>query len=121
MLYLAKEYENSRYVTLNEISQSENISLKYLEKIMLSLNKKDFFKSSRGTHGGYKLKYSPECYTLKDILSSFDKELEITSCVTEVCPKKNSCITFPVWNDLNDTIDKFLENKTLKDYIEVIE
>ena len=119
MLYLAKEFENDRFVTLHEISESENISLKYLEKIMLSLNKNDFFISTRGVGGGYKLKRLPENYTLKEILNASEGDLNVTSCVTEICPKKASCITFSVWNDLNNVIDNFLGNKTLKDYIEV--
>jgi len=119
MLYLAKEFENDRFVTLHEISESENISLKYLEKIMLSLNKNDFFISTRGVGGGYKLKRLPENYTLKEILNASEGDLNVTNCVTEICPKKASCITFSVWNDLNNVIDNFLENKTLKDYIEV--
>ncbi len=119
MLYLAKEYKNDRYVTLHEISEKENISLKYLEKIMLNLNKQDYFISTRGAHGGYKLKYDPIKYSLKDILKASEGNLEVASCVTEICPKKNSCITFSIWNDLNSVIDNFLESKTLKDYIEV--
>lgn len=119
MLYLANEYKNDRYVTLHEISEKENISLKYLEKIMLSLNKNDFFISTRGVGGGYKLKYTPEKYTLKDILNASEGDLNITSCVSGICPKKEKCQTFSVWNDLNNTIDEFLENKTLQDYIEV--
>lgn len=119
MLYLAKEYDNDKFITLHEISESEGISLKYLEKIMLNLNKKDFFITSRGVNGGYKLKYKPEYYKIKDILLAFEGELEVVSCISEVCPKKNLCITYPIWNDLNSVIDNFLENKTLQDYIEV--
>lgn len=119
MLYLANEYKKDRYVTLHEISEKENISLKYLEKIMLSLNKENFFISTRGVGGGYKLKYEPNHYTLKEILLASEGDLSVTTCVSEICPKKEKCHTFSVWNDLNDAIDNFLENKTLQDYIEV--
>ena len=119
MLYLAKEYKNDRYVTLKEISEKEDISLKYLEKIMLDLNKKDFFVSTRGVGGGYKLKYHPKEYSLKEILKASEKDIEVATCISDICPKKASCITFSVWNDLNDVVDNFLENKTLNDYIEV--
>jgi len=119
MLYLGNEYKKDRYVTLKEISEKENISLKYLEKIMLSLNKNDFFISTRGVGGGYKLKKSPENYSLKEILKASEGDLSITNCISEICPKKEKCQTFSVWNDLNSAIDEFLENKTLNDYIEV--
>ena len=57
MLDLAKAYETGEYITLKEIAEKENLSLKYLEKLMLTLNKADYFLSSRGEKGGYKLKY----------------------------------------------------------------
>ena len=52
------------YTSLNEISIKENISLKYLEKIMSLLRKAKFVESSRGQDGGYKLVRKPEEYTI---------------------------------------------------------
>ena len=34
MVYLAKHYDENRYISLKEISYNEGISVKYLEKIM---------------------------------------------------------------------------------------
>ena len=39
MSYLAKHYDEDRYISLREISDNEGISYKYLEKIIISLNK----------------------------------------------------------------------------------
>ena len=42
MLNLANNYENNKYISLKDISNKTNISMKYLEKLMLNLNKSDY-------------------------------------------------------------------------------
>lgn len=119
MIYLAKEYESGRFVSLKEISENEEISLKYLEKIMLNFKDTDFFVSSRGAEGGYKLAYSPDKYKLKDIFEKLEGNVEIVSCLNKdvPCKKKNKCISFSLWKDINDLIDEYLAQKTLEDLI----
>jgi len=120
MLYLAKEYENNRFISLKEIAESENISIKYLEKIMLNYKDTDFFVSSRGSEGGYKLAYPPEHYILKDIVEKAEGSIEIVSCLHKdfECNKKEKCLSMKLWSDLNKLITDYLENKTLKDLLE---
>ncbi len=119
MLDLAKEYESGNYITLKDIALKENMSLKYLEKIMLLLNKADYFVSSRGEKGGYKLKYKPSDYKIGDILRLAEGNLDVTDCVSKEhsCPNKHHCMTFPLWKELNDLISDYLDSKTLADYI----
>lgn len=119
MLDLAKEYESGNFITLKDIAQNENMSLKYLEKLMLSLNKADYFISSRGKDGGYRLKYEPSKYKIGDILRLAEGNLDVTDCVSNSngCPNKHHCMTFPLWKELNDLISDYLDSKTLADYI----
>ena len=117
MLDLAKNYENNNFITLKEISEKEGISLKYLEKIMTILKQKDYFISSVGVSGGYKLKYAPSKYKIGDILTLAEGSLDVTDCVSNICPNKSKCNSFPLWNELNELIKNYLDSKTLKDYI----
>ena len=119
MLDLAKEYDSGNFITLKEIAEKENMSLKYLEKLMLILNKSDYFISSRGEKGGYKLKYKPEDYKIGDILRLAEGNLNVTDCVSSKhsCPNNHKCKTFPLWMELNDLINNYLDSKTLKDYL----
>ena len=68
MMYLANHYSDEKYVSLKEISDSEGISFKYLEKIVNNLNKNNYLDVQRGNNGGYKLKKKPEEYVIGDIL-----------------------------------------------------
>lgn len=120
MLYLAKEYENNRFVPLKEIAKEEDISLKYLEKIMLNFKSTDYFISSRGIDGGYKLAYEPKHYILKDILEKLEGDMKVVSCLDDSasCHKKDKCLSLTLWKDINDLIDEYLSKKTLKDLLE---
>ena len=119
MLDLAKKYKEDKYVTLNTISEEENISLKYLEKIMSSLNKADFFISTTGSNGGYKLKRKPEDYTIGEIIRASEESLDVVDCIAseDTCPKKGKCKTYPMWKELNDDINSLLDSKRLSDYL----
>ena len=119
MRNIAKEYDNDKFVSLSEISERENISLKYLEKIMISLKKADFFLVAKGKDGGYKLKRKPEDYSIGEIIRAADEELDVVSCVkdSKTCPAKNKCKTFSLWRDLSNEINNFLDSKSLKDYL----
>lgn len=120
MLNLAENYAKDSFLSLKEISEEENISLKYLEKIMLSLKKEDFLISARGQDGGYKLAHDPSFYKIGDILKATEKELAPVNCLTDQtqCQKKSLCKTYPIWKDLNDEMMNYLNSKTLADYIE---
>ena len=119
MLYLANTYKSGKYVSLREISENENISLKYLEKIMICLNKQNYFDVARGNNGGYKLKCEPSKYFISDILKVSEGDIAPVSCVNsdKICSKRNTCKTFLLWKDLNDVVDNYLSSKTLADYM----
>lgn len=119
MLDLARNYKEDKFVTLNTISEEENISLKYLEKIMISLKKADFFVSTTGSNGGYKLKRKPEEYTIGEIIRASEENLDVVACITseDACPRKGKCKTYPIWKELNDDINKLLDGKRLSDYL----
>ena len=117
MMELARNYENDTYMSLNDIALSSDISLKYLEKIMINLKKENYFIVSKGINGGYKLAYSPDKYKIGDIIRASEEETQVVPCINSTCPKTGKCNTFPLWKDLNDVINDYLDSKTLKDYL----
>lgn len=118
MIELAKAYKEDKYVSLNDIAESNNISLKYLEKIITNLKKQDFFITSRGGQGGYKLAKEPAKYKMGDIIRAAEELIDVAPCtLNKYCPKKTSCSSFPLWNELSQVINDYLDSKTLADYI----
>ncbi len=118
MINLARNYKDGKYISLKEISEKENISLKYLEKIMIQLNKDDYLDVLRGNNGGYRLKKEPKYYQVGDILRRVEGSLSPIPCIEQdTCDKRESCDTHEFWEGLYDEINKYVDSKTLQDYI----
>ena len=113
MIDLAKNYEKNTYVSLKEIAEKENISLKYLERIISLLNKANYLETSRGVNGGYKLSKHPSEYKIGDILRVAEGSLAPVSCIESFCSNKKNCKTYKFWEGLNEQINSYLDSKTL--------
>lgn len=57
------------YISLKDIAERQEISMKYLEAIISKLSKGGLVDSARGKSGGYKLNRKPEDYSIGEILS----------------------------------------------------
>ena len=118
MIQLGSAYSSGNYLSLSEISEREHISLKYLEKIMISLKKADFFDVQKGKDGGYRLNRNPKEYTIGSIIRAAEEELDVVDCVkTGGCPNKGQCNTYPLWKGLSDEINDYLDGKNLDEYL----
>lgn len=112
---LAKRY-NKGNVSLKEIADSQDISLKYLEQIISVLKSLGLVISEQGKKGGYKLAHDPENITILEIFSSFEggtSIIECTSSDTSLCEKSVKCDTKNLYAEIEDVIKDTLENKTL--------
>ena len=95
-----------------------NLSYKFLEKVVATLNKNNYLEVSRGNSGGYKLKYEPNKYTIGDILRTSEGSLAPISCVTNsMCEKKKECTAYSFWDGLYKSINEYVDSKTLEDFI----
>ncbi len=118
MIYIGREYKNDRFISLKEISDKTDISLKYLEKIMVNLKRNDFFITLTGKDGGYKLKRDPSDYSIGEIIRAAEGNLDVVSCVGDMlCPKKEMCSTYSLWEGLSQVINNYLDNKNLGEFI----
>ena len=115
------EHQTDEFISLKGIAERQGISEKYLESIIRMLVKARVLESLRGKGGGYRLKKTPDQYTVGSILHLTEDSLAPVSCLEEgadVCPKKGKCRTFPVWQGLDKVIRNYLENVTIADLME---
>ena len=117
MFYLASNYKGERYISLKEISDNEGLSFKYLEKIMVDLNKDNYLDVLRGNNGGYRLKKEPKEYSIGEILRKVEGDLSPVDCINKGCSRGKKCMSYPFFEGLNNEINKFVDSKTLEDYI----
>lgn len=120
MLDLA-EYNTGEPISLKDIARRQNISEKYLEQIIATLNRAGFVKSVRGAQGGYILRRKPEEYTVGMILRLTEGDLTPVGCVgdNEIdCKRTSQCPTYIVWQKLYEAISGVVDNITLADLLE---
>ena len=120
MVDLARKGENG-YVSLSDIAESENLSMKYLESIIAILNKGGMLKSLRGKNGGYMLARDPKDYTINEILLLTEGTLAPVSCLEHApneCPRCGICKTLPLWQGLQRVVSEYLSGITLADIID---
>ena len=113
--------EDERLIPLKEIANDQGISLKYLESIMSILVKNKLVEGASGKGGGYKLVRPAGGYSLGEILRITEGNLDPVSCPAiegQYCEKNAQCLTFPVWKELSELINGFLDSKTLADILE---
>jgi Rrf2 family protein len=119
MLDLAMQ-AGDEYIPLKQVSERQEVSVKYLEQIINILVKAGYVKGVRGSKGGYKLAGSPESYTVGMILRLTEGSLMPVACLDDEnneCPRHNECMTLPLWKKLNDAINSVVDNVTLADLI----
>ncbi len=114
-------YDRQQLVTLQTIADSQQISEKYLESIIVVLSKAGLVDAVRGKGGGYRLARKPEEYTIGEILKLTEGTLAPVSCLDDTpnkCPRAAECKTLPMWEKLNTIIGNYLYSVTLKDLID---
>ena len=62
------ERNSDEYVAIKAVAERQEISLKYIERIMPSLVSAGLVEGIHGKGGGYKLTRKPEEYTIGEIL-----------------------------------------------------
>ncbi len=108
------------FVSLKDIAERQEISVKYLEQIVTVLCRIGFLKSLRGSQGGYKLAKSPNDYTVGDILRVTEGDLAPVACLDDEhnqCGRFACCSTIDFWQGLYDVVNKYVDSVTLADLL----
>jgi Rrf2 family iron-sulfur cluster assembly transcriptional regulator len=106
-------------VSLNDISQRQDISLSYLEQLFSKLRKHSLVSSVRGPGGGYLLSRKENEIDVAEIIDAVSESLDTTKCKgSGNCHKGATCLTHHLWQDLSEQIYGFLSNITLADLVE---
>ncbi len=110
-------YAPGSTVSLKEISERQQLSLKYLEQIVTPLARVGLVKSERGSQGGYRLTKAPADYTAGEILRAIEGSVAPIPCLgseTNECPMSDQCFTLPFWAGLDDVINQYIDSVTLE-------
>ena len=114
------QHPDEGYISLKTIADRQNVSMKYLEMIVGNLKKADIVESTRGKEGGYRLSRKADEYSVGEILRCMEDNLAPVACIKEGsvdCEKAGGCLTLPMWRELDDLVNGYLDKITLDDLI----
>lgn len=121
LTFLARQ-ENKIPVQIATISKSENISLKFLETILLQLRKNGLLASKKGKGGGYYLIKEPNEIEMTTIMRILEGPISMVPCVSlnfyekcDDCPDEKTCAVHKLMAQLRDSSLKIFRNTTLAD------
>lgn len=118
MLELASRYGEGP-IELKEIAQKEDISIKYLEQVIVPLRTAGLVKSVRGSKGGYSLGKPPSEICLNDLVEILDGQINLIECLRDpkACQKVSSCVTRDIWGEVSDAINKIFRSITFEEMV----
>ena len=90
------EHNDGGYIAMKEVAARQDISLKYLEKILPLLVGEKMIEGVHGKGGGYRLTRKPEEYRVGDILRLTEGDLAPVACLecnAEPCKRTADCRT----------------------------
>lgn len=110
MEVLAEQQDNT-FVPMKKISHRQNLSIKYLEQILITLGKAGLVEGLRGSNGGYRLTKSAEEYTVGEILRAMEGDLSSRSIPAVSAVKSAGNESF--WKGFDKVINDYVNSVSL--------
>ncbi len=107
-------------IQLKDIADRQEVSLSYLEHLIIPLISAGFVKSTRGAKGGVNLARPAEEIYLNEVLEALEGPLAPVDCLrgANTCRRSGKCATQDVWSDLRQAMEKVLKSYSLQDLAE---
>jgi Rrf2 family protein len=124
MLNLARHYNSdNKAVILKSVAAEEDISIRYLEQIIIPLKIYKLVKSIRGAGGGYTLARKPADITICQILEALEGSCGLVECVEDegFCGRISTCATYEVWRKASHLLRDYFESVTLQSVVDIWE
>lgn len=119
LIYLAKNSNNDKFITVIHISEKLGFSKIYLEQTFALLKRAGLVISVKGAQGGYKLSTKPKLINVFDVLNATETVLfdNTEKTVQEKYHELEDTLQSCVYEPLSDTIKTMLTNITIHDLV----
>ncbi len=110
-------------VALRDISESEGISLSYLEQLFVKLRKGNIVKSVRGPGGGYVLARPASEISVGTVISVVEEPMNPVACLdagAKGCARADICATQGMWKGLAQRMSDFLDAISIEDLVKEV-
>lgn len=112
-------HSNGNPVSLQQISNRQNITLSYLEQIFAKLKKEGIVRAVKGPGGGYILDGPLSDIKLSAVVLAVDGSFKMTRCskVNKCMLDGSRCSTHTLWSGLSKTILEYFSAVSLSDMV----
>ena len=119
MLDLAAHHDQGP-TPLREIAKRQDLSVKYLEQLIIPLKAAGYIRSVRGARGGYTLARKPDKISVGQIIKVLEGGLSLVNCVEDpkVCERERNCPTRDIWLRMSERLMEELSSLTLSDVLD---
>jgi Rrf2 family iron-sulfur cluster assembly transcriptional regulator len=120
VLDMAERYKEGP-IQLGTIAKRQDISVKYLEQLIIPLKKARYVQSVRGSRGGHMLARSPDEITVGEIVELLEGSIKLADCIDnpKVCNRSGGCLTRIVWKEAAQAFYNKLNSITLADLLKM--
>jgi Rrf2 family protein len=119
MLDLAAHHDQGP-TPLRKIAKRQDLSVKYLEQLVIPLKAAGYIRSVRGARGGYTLARRPDKISVGQIIKVLEGGLSLVDCVEDpkVCEREKNCPTRDIWLRMSERLMEELSSLTLRDVLD---
>ncbi len=119
MLDLAAHHDQGP-TPLREIAKRQDLSVKYLEQLIIPLKAAGYIRSVRGARGGYTLARKPDKISVGQIIKVLEGGLSLVDCVEDprVCEREKNCPTRDIWLRMSERLMEELSSLSLSDVLD---
>ncbi|MEE9530959.1 MAG: Rrf2 family transcriptional regulator [Syntrophobacteria bacterium] len=119
MLDLAAHHDQGP-TPLRKIAKRQDLSVKYLEQLVIPLKAAGYIRSVRGARGGYTLARKPDKISIGQIIKVLEGGLSLVDCVEDpkVCEREKNCPTRDIWLRMSERLMEELSSLTLRDVLD---
>jgi len=120
MLLDMAEHCHKGPVQIGSIAKRQDISVKYLEQLIIPLKKARYINSVRGPKGGHLLAKPADQITVGEIVKLLEGGIDLCDCVShpDCCDRNEDCLTRSVWKEATEAMYHNLDTITLSEMIE---
>ncbi len=112
------EHRTGGYIPMKDVAARQELSLKYIERIMPLLVRGGLVEGAHGKGGGYRLCCAPEECTVGSVLRLTEDTLAPVACLEDgaaPCPRAAECRTLPMWKGFYAMAEQYFNGITLAD------
>ena len=119
MIEIAQD-KSGKGVFQKQISENQEISIKYLDHIIHALKTAGLITAVRGKKSGYILTRKPSEISMLDIHNAFEPGICVIDCMSSnfTCDRSNRCAARGFWGRLNNKIMDYFKTVTLQNMVD---